>query len=63
MVNSVAELCRNCFIEIWRPYKEDIENIVMSTDFDMCEGCMNWGQYVSHIEEVKNIAKEESNEV
>lgn len=53
----MAELCRKCFIDIWRPSQYDIDHIVMSKDNDMCEGCMNWGPYVDHIgtdEEVIN---------
>ena len=45
----MAEFCRECFIKIWRPDAYDIRNIVMSEDNDMCESCMNWGPYVSHI--------------
>lgn len=45
----MAELCRNCFIEIWKPSDNDIDNIVMSEDNDMCEGCMIWDKYVEHI--------------
>lgn len=45
----MAELCRECFIRTWHPSQEDIDNIVMSDDFDMCEGCCSWGPYVDHI--------------
>ena len=53
----MAELCRECFIEIWKPSQHEINNIVMSEDNDMCESCMNWGPYVDYIgtdEEVNN---------
>lgn len=45
----MAELCRECFIKTWHPSQEDIDNIVMSEDFDMCESCCNWCTYVDHI--------------
>ena len=53
----MAELCRECFIEIWKSSQHEINNIVMSEDNDMCESCMNWGPYVDYIgtdEEVNN---------
>ena len=53
----MAELCRKCFIEIWHPTQEEIDNIVMSEDNDMCEGCMEWGSYVHHLG--KDISCEE----
>jgi hypothetical protein len=46
----MAELCKKCFIEIWRPSQEEIDHIVMSKDNDMCESCMNWGPYVDYID-------------
>lgn len=45
----MAELCRKCFIEIWRPPQYDIDHIVMSEDEDWCEGCDKYGKYVDHI--------------
>lgn len=54
----MAELCRECFIKIWRPDAYEIRNIVMSTDNDMCECCMNWGPYVSHIGAALNLPKD-----
>ena len=45
----MAELCRECFIEIWRPDKYEISRIVMSKDNGICEGCMNYGPYVETI--------------
>ena len=45
----MAELCRKCFIKIWKPSQYDIDHIVMSKENDMCEGCMTWGPYVDHI--------------
>lgn len=45
----MAELCRKCFIEIWKPSQDDIDNIVMSEDNDICECCMECGPYVDHI--------------
>lgn len=46
----MAELCRKCFIEIWRPSKYDIDHIVMSENNDTCECCMGWGPYVDYID-------------
>lgn len=54
----MAELCRKCFIEIWRPDPYDIRNIVMSEDNDMCECCMNWGPYVHHIGAALQLPKD-----
>lgn len=45
----MAELCRECFIRVWHPSQEDIDNIVMSDDNEFCEGCMKCGPYVHHI--------------
>ena len=45
----MAELCRECFIKAWHPNAYDIEHIVMSDDNDFCEGCLNCGPYVDHI--------------
>lgn len=54
----MAELCRECFIKIWRPDTYDIRNIVMSEDNDVCESCMNFGPYVSHIGAALNLPKD-----
>ena len=64
----MAELCRKCFIETWAPSKYDVEHIVMSDDWDICEGCGNIGPYVDHIgsdeevysENYKRMLKENS---
>lgn len=45
----MAELCRECFIRVWHPSQEDIDNIVMSDDNELCEGCMKCDNYVHHI--------------
>lgn len=47
----MAELCRDCFIEIWHPSEEEINHIVMSGEDDLyfCEGCMGYGRYVKYI--------------
>lgn len=55
----MAEFCRKCFIEIWRPDAYDIRNIVMSEDNDMCECCMDWGPYVDHIGTDEEVNKNE----
>ena len=49
----MAELCRKCFIEIWRPSQYDIDHIVMSKDNDMCEGCMDWDHMLIILEQMK----------
>lgn len=45
----MAEFCRKCFIDTWKPNKYDIDHIIMSEDWDICEGCGNIGPYVDHI--------------
>lgn len=55
----MAELCRKCFIEIWRPSKYEIDHIVMSKSNDMCESCMNWGPYVDYIGTDDEVIKNE----
>lgn len=46
----MAELCRKCFIETWRPNAYDLEHIVMSEENDFCEGCVDCVPYVDHID-------------
>lgn len=46
----MAELCRSCFIETWRPNAYDIYHIVMSDTNEFCEGCMECVPYVDHID-------------
>ena len=55
----MAELCRECFIKIWRPSQYDIDHIVMSEDNDMCERCMNLGPYVEYIETDEEVNNNE----
>lgn len=49
----MAELCKECFLKTWHPYVEDIssfeEDIVMSEDNEVCEGCGRFLPYVHHI--------------
>lgn len=49
----MAELCRKCFIEICRPCTDDIswleDDIVMSEDVTLCEGCGEVLPYVHHL--------------
>ncbi len=49
----MAELCRKCFIETWSQYYDDIslleEDIVMSEDSELCEGCGEFLPYVHHL--------------
>lgn len=47
----MAELCLNCFIDTWKPNAYDSANIVMSNDYEFCEGCMNCTTYVDHIDQ------------
>lgn len=49
----MAEFCRKCFIDTFHPSREEIERIVMSDDEFMCEGCMEWGQYVNYLAQQK----------
>ena len=57
----MAELCKKCFLEFWRPYMEEFgdleDEIVMSDNYDICEGCGDFGPYVHHIG--KDISREE----
>lgn len=46
----MAELCKDCFIEIWRPNAYEREHIVMSEDNDFCESCMDCVPYVDRID-------------
>ena len=49
----MAELCKKCFLETWYPYIDDIslveEDIVMSEDNTICEGCGEYVPYVHHV--------------
>lgn len=51
----MAELCRECFIKTWHPYIDDAakleleEDIVMSEDNQICEGCGKCIPCVHHI--------------
>ena len=46
----MAELCLNCFLDTWKPNAYDRAHIVMSTDNELCEGCMDCAPYVDHID-------------
>ena len=46
----MAELCLSCFLDTWKPNAYDRVHIVMSTDNEFCEGCMDCGPYVDHID-------------
>ncbi len=59
----MAELCRQCFVEIWHPSQYDIDHIIMSEDNDMCESCMNWGPYVDNIGTDDEVIKNEQTDV
>ena len=45
----MAEFCRECFIETFRPSQEEINRIVMTKECDLCEGCGRWKPVVSYI--------------
>lgn len=45
----MAEFCRDCFIETFRPSADEIRRIVMTKEYDLCEGCGEWKPVVSHI--------------
>ena len=46
----MAELCLKCFLETWRPNAYDRTHVVMSTDNEFCEGCLDCVPYVDHID-------------
>ena len=46
----MAEFCRDCFIKTLHPSQYDIDHIVMSEDWYLCEGCGKIGPYVDHID-------------
>lgn len=46
----MAELCKQCFIATWHPNAYDRAHIVMSDDYEHCEGCCDCVQYVKHID-------------
>lgn len=45
----MAELCLDCFLEVWRPNAYDRAHIVMSNDNEFCESCFDCVPYVHHI--------------
>ena len=45
----MAEFCKDCFIETFRPSPDVISRIVMSKECDLCEGCGQWKPVVSYI--------------
>lgn len=49
----MAELCKECFLETWFPYAEDIrsieEDIVMGECEALCECCGKYAPYVHHL--------------
>jgi hypothetical protein len=47
----MADLCKDCFIEIWRPNAYEREHIIMSEDNDFCESCMDCVPYVDYIDD------------
>lgn len=45
----MAEFCRDCFIETFRPPADEVSRIVMTKESDLCEGCGAWKPVVSYI--------------
>lgn len=43
-------MCLKCFLNTWNLNAYDRAHIVMSKDNEFCEGCMNCGPYVDHID-------------
>ena len=46
----MAELCLSSFLDTLKPNAYDRAHIVMSTDNEFCEGCMDCGPYVDYID-------------
>ena len=47
----MAEFCRKCFIETFRPSKEEEQKIIMSEESDLCEGCGEVKPFVLYVAE------------
>lgn len=47
----MAEFCRKCFIETFRPTREEEQNIIMSAESDLCEGCGEVKPFVLYVTE------------
>ena len=47
----MAEFCRGCFIKTLHLSQYDIDHIVMSEDWYLCEGCGKIGPYVDYIDD------------
>lgn len=49
----MAELCKKCFLETWHTYFDDVcaieEDIVLSENNEICEGCGAYVPYVHHL--------------
>lgn len=46
----MAEFCKRCFIDTWRPNKYDSKHIVLTADNDFCESCGKIGPVVEYID-------------
>lgn len=42
----MAELCAGCFIDYLLPPLSDVAGIVLSDEYDLCEGCGEWKPFV-----------------
>lgn len=48
-LSKMAEFCKNCFLELFGPVEED-EEIILSEEPWLCEGCGKWVPVVDKIE-------------
>lgn len=49
----MAEFCKDCFLKLFGPVEED-EEIILSEELWLCEGCEQWIPVVDKIEK-KNV--------
>lgn len=47
----MSKFCRDCFIKSLHPSQYDIDHIIMSEDWCLCEGCGKIGPYVDYIDD------------
>lgn len=45
----MSELCKECFIDIWMLTEQEIADIVMSEDEEVCESCGEVKPYVLEV--------------
>lgn len=46
----MSKLCLSCFLDTWKSNAYDRSHIVMGSDNEFCEGCMDCVPYVDHID-------------